>query len=179
MNAADSLAGLMRRLVAYLFDCVLLFTLVLASQAALFALGAHPFMKSLQAAPIPASTAKLHLWVFASTTLPFLAYFSMSFRSARGATVGQRLAGLRVVGKASNRLKAGASLTRALVLLVPFELNHAAMFHLHGPNVAPGLAEAATGAVILICLVYLALPLLRRDRRSLHDMAAASFVERV
>lgn len=167
------------RILAYFIDCALLLGLVASSQFLLVTLGAHPFVTRRGTSPIIPSTDLLHLWVFTSTTLPFIAYFALSFCSAHGATVGQRLVKLRVNGTDGGKLAFAPALLRALVLLVPFEVNHAVMLRAApwagGSNTAFALGNAA---VALLCLLYLLLPLIREDGRSVHDLAARSTVRR-
>ena len=171
-------ALLFRRFAAYLIDSVLLLCFVVVVQAGLIALDLHPFVH-LGSAPSPLNPSTLHLWVFLSTTAPFLAYFTWAFSSERGATPGQRILAIAVRSRDGGRLSAGKSLVRAIVLLLPFELNHALMFH-----AAPWAGGSSTiyaaglaGIWVLLAL-YLSLPLFRRDGRSLHDLAANARVER-
>jgi uncharacterized RDD family membrane protein YckC len=113
----------------------------------------------------------------ASTTLPFAAYFTLAATGSRGATFGQRMRGLRVAGKGSQRLGPRRALVRALVLLLPFEVNHAIMFHLGPWTGAPeALFFSGIGLVWLLILLYLLVPLLRADRAAVHDLVAGSTV---
>ncbi|HEY0115631.1 MAG TPA: RDD family protein [Allosphingosinicella sp.] len=169
-------ASLLSRLFAYAADILLLFAFVVASQGLLLLSGLHPYQDAFGGGAQPAP-ADLHLWVLASTTLPFAAYFAISFASRRGATLGQRQFGLRVADRNGERLGGGGAVLRALVLLLPFEVNHAVMFHAapwRGTSEAIFLAGLAL--VWLLSSLFVALPLLRRDRRSLHDLACGSAV---
>ena len=171
-------ATLVRRLLGYGIDICLLFLFVAGTQALLFLTSVHPYGDALSRGPQPPST-RLHLWVMASTTLPFAAYFTIAAVTQRGATLGQRMLGLRVAGKSGGRPGIKQAMIRALVLLVPFEVNHAVMFHL-GPwtGAAEALFFAGIGLVWLLILLYLLVPLVRADRRSLHDLASATIVLR-
>ena len=171
-------ARLPRRLAAYVADCALLFAFVLVSQAVLFLAGVHPFEAAFRGLT-QVRPPYLHLWVVASVSVPALAYFAASFASARGATLGQRAAGIAVKSVSLDRLPATDAILRALVLLLPFEINHAVMFHAAPPAVGmEGWFAAGLATVWLLCLLYVALPLVRSDRRSLHDLAAGSVVLR-
>lgn len=168
-----------RRLAAYAIDCLLLLVVVASVQTALILTGLHPFVNSRFELPVRPPPGDLHLWVFACTTLPFTAYFAAGFASKAGTTLGQRLLGIRLLGS-GQPLGLGRALVRAIVMLVPFELNHTIMFHL-GPWASGTEGGFALGlaAVWLLCLTYLALPLARRDGRGPHDLASGSRVEAV
>lgn len=173
-------AGLLgRRLVAYAIDCSLLLVVLASVQTALVLTGLHPFVNSRFELPVQPSPGDLHLWVFACTTLPFAAYFAAGFSNKAGATFGQRMSGIRLLGS-GQALGMGRALVRAIVLLLPFELNHTVMFRF-GPWAGGSETGFAFGiaAVWLLCLTYLALPLTRRDGRGPHDLAAGSRVETV
>jgi uncharacterized RDD family membrane protein YckC len=177
LSARAALLG--RRLGAYAIDCLLLLLLLAAVQVLLAVSGTHPLVGRdfrLAASPSP---AVLHFWVFACTTLPFAAAFALCFASRGGATPGQRLLGLRVARLHGERLGAAGALARAAVMLVPFEVNHALLFHL-APHSDTSPAWFLTGlaAFWALCSLYLPLPLLRRDGRSLHDLAAGARVLR-
>jgi uncharacterized RDD family membrane protein YckC len=169
-------ASLLPRLFAYAADILLLFLFVVTSQGLLLLTGIHPYREAFSGGAQPGPAA-LHLWVLASTTLPFAAYFAISFAGRRGATLGQRLTRLQVRDRGGERLGGGRAVLRALVLLLPFEVNHAVMFHA-GPWRDGSEAVFFAGLVLvwLLCGLYVALPLLRRDRRSLHDLACGSAV---
>lgn len=167
---------ILRRIAAYLADIVILFAFVAASQALLVVSGLHPFIGDDKSDAPPAGL--LHLWVIVSTTVPFLAYFTLAFASRRGATLGQRAASVRVRTVSGARLSPPRAFVRAVVLLIPFELNHAAMLRLApwagGSDVS---FMAAASLVWVLIATYLLLMLLRRDGRSAHDLAAGSIVE--
>ena len=182
MRDSDSLAAraglLFRRLAAYVIDSLLLLCFVVVAQAGLIALDLHPFVDRGGARSLPSGWT-LHLWVSLSTTAPFLAYFSWAFASEQGATAGQRMLAIAVRSRDGERLSAGKSLVRAIVLLLPFELNHALMFHAAPWAGGPSTIYAAGLAGIWALLaLYLSLPLFRRDGRSLHDLAANARVQR-
>ena len=164
-----------RRVVAYAVDCFLLFIGLLALQAALYVV--NPIV-AMQRAGVPFSGAQLHVWVFATATLPFLLYFAVAAASRQQATFGMRWLGMRIEHLDGSRLRFAAALVRAAVLLAPFEINHTVMFHA-APQ--PGASPDATffigiGFVWALLAVYVATMLLSKRRQSIHDLAARTVV---
>ena len=167
---------LARRLAGYFVDALLLFALVVASQYLLLALGLHPFRDLLSDGGF-VEAWPLHGWVFASTTLPFVIYFTVGFVS--GATLGQRLLRISVRGRDGGKLGLAHATLRAVVMLLPFEFNHTIMFHAAPwTGGAPELFIAGITATWAFVGIYLLLPLLRRDGRSVHDLASGAVVAR-
>ena len=168
-------AGVVARVIAYLVDCLVLFAGLLVWQAALYVF--NPIVRAVQSGQQP-SSAKLHLWVFATATIPFLFYFALTQSSARQATPGMRLLKLKLISVGGGPVRFGQALLRAAVLLIPFELNHAVMFHLTPRDGQPPTAMFWLGYIIvwaLIALYIAAIPLTRR-RQSVHDLLTGTAV---
>ena|ERR1051326_4492746 len=87
-NLAHSV--LVRRLIAYLVDILLLFAAILVTQFGLEALTGGWPMRLLTTGP------RIEGWVWLSVSLPTYLYFALCESSARGATLGKRLLGLHV-----------------------------------------------------------------------------------
>jgi len=143
----------------------------LCVHAALYAVGLNPIAGGAVATTGP----NLHLWVFATVTVPVLLYFGFFFR--RGHTVGMRALGLRVQGADGASLSAARAFLRAAVLLVPFEVNHIVAFYpqpvwLDDP---PGFRMAYL-AVYAVLALYLAVVLWSPRRQGPHDLVARSVV---
>ena len=174
---AKTYSGVSRRLAAYVLDCGLLFLGLVLVQTILFFL--NPIVSMLRRGLQPTPT-QLHLWVFATATVPFLLYFAFILRSAARATVGMRMLKLKVADISGGRVGFGQSLLRSAVMLIPFELNHTVMFHL-GPRNAPPAAAFFIGiaAVWAMIAVYIASILLTRRHQSVHDLVAGTVVQRV
>ncbi|CAA9261365.1 MAG: hypothetical protein AVDCRST_MAG93-2195, partial [uncultured Chloroflexia bacterium] len=119
-------ASLLKRLAAYAVDCTVLFGGLLASQAALYPV--NPVVAAMKDGGQP-DGKKLHGWVFATGTLPFLLYFAGMQSSTWQATLGQRWLGLKVETIGGARISARQAFLRCAVMLMPFELNHTALFH--------------------------------------------------
>ena len=177
MTLGSRASLLVRRAGGFAIDCLILFVFVVASQAALVSLGLHPFVRQ-GAMPVAVEPAALHAWVFASTTAPFALYFTIAF--VRGRTLGQKVLGIAVRSIDGAKLKTSAALVRSAVLLVPFELNHSIMFHV-GPwtDAPPVVFVGGLALVWVLCAIYVALPLVRADGRSMHDLLAGSVVTRM
>lgn len=161
-----------RRLAAFVVDACLLYAGVVTTQALLYTAGLHPFRAALEAGAWPGGSP-LHLWVFLSASVPFWLYYA-SFHSSRWqATPGKRLLGLRVTDTAGGRLGFGRALLRAVVMLIPFEVNHFVILQLAGVD---GVPYGGLALVYGLLAVYLGVMLADPRRRSVHDWAAASQV---
>ena len=172
-----SYAGLVPRIAAYFVDCVLLSVLVIPWEAALYVV--NPIVSIMRSGHQP-SGGQIHLWVFATVTIPSLLYFTLMLRSSRQATLGMRLLKLKAADANGGRIGFGKALLRSAVLLIPFELNHTVIFHLlprGGPPSTPFfLGLIGVWAVIAI---YVASVILTPLRQSVHDLVAHTIVERV
>ena len=169
--------GVLRRLVAYTLDCVLLLLGLAVLQALLLAV--NPIYAGLRAGNQPTPT-QISIWVFATATIPFILYFALTLRSTRQATFGMRLLKLRVADVNGKRLGLGQALLRSAVMLAPFELNHALMFHLAPRNAPPTFAFYAGIAMVWgLIAIYIAAILLTRRHQSVHDLLAGTVVQRV
>jgi uncharacterized RDD family membrane protein YckC len=169
--------GGLRRLGAYILDCGLLLIGLVVLQGILLVV--NPLIPILRSGLQPAPT-QLHLWVFATATIPFLLYFALTLRSFRQATVGMRVLKLKVADVSGGRIGFGQSLLRSAVMLIPLELNHAVMFHLAPRNAPPPPAFfIGIAAVWAVIAVYIATMLLTRRHQSVHDLVAGTMVQRV
>jgi uncharacterized RDD family membrane protein YckC len=106
-------------------------------------------------------------------------YFALSEASAREATLGKRRLGLRVVTVEGQRLSLGRSVLRSAVKFLPWELAHAAIWQ----YTAAGSDELILPDVLLVAswtivAVNVAMAVLDRRHRALHDRLAASLVVR-
>jgi uncharacterized RDD family membrane protein YckC len=169
--------NVLRRMVAYSLDCGFLFFGLLVLQAILFVV--NPIAAIMRTSQQPTPT-QVHLWVFATASVPFLLYFALMLRSSRQATLGMRLLKLKVVDAGGGRIGFWQSLLRSAVMLIPFELNHAVMFYL-GPRNAPPRPPFFIGLAVCWALIaaYIVTMLLTRRRQSVHDLLAGTVVQRV
>jgi uncharacterized RDD family membrane protein YckC len=149
-----------RRAGAYLLDVLVLAAVLLPVQGLIWILGLNPLAGDPRPWP-------LHLWVFAGVSLPSLLYFAAAV-AVWGRTLGQRLLRLRVLrADGEGRPGFGPALLRAAVLLAPWELIHAAIFHRWGW----GFLLAWAGWALLIGSVVRQV-----EGRGLHDLAGGARV---
>jgi uncharacterized RDD family membrane protein YckC len=182
-----------RRLAAFAVDY-----LVIAAYLGLLAGLALTLRRVTGLAPDPPRTLRDRLIGEALSTslltLPVALYFALAESSPRGATLGKRALGLRVVGpggpagqaegRASpsgpggRRLSFGRSLLRSALKLAPWEAAHAALWHTPGwpTHPEPGAATVAGSALALLGAGWYALSLFVGDRRTPYDRAAGSVV---
>lgn len=170
--ASMQFAGLFRRLAAYALDCVVLFVGLLAVQASLYVV--NPIVAA-QRAGEPVSSIALHAWVFATASLPFWLYFTSMLRARRQATLGMRWMRIEVVRTDGSRLSFARAAQRSAVLLIPFEVNHALLFHVPFES-APTTFWIGSALVWALIVLYVVSILLSRERRSVHDFAAGTLV---
>ena len=162
---------LIRRAGAYLVDVVLLFSvLVPVGQLVRLALGW----------PLPSSPTGLGVWLASALnfSVPAWTYFVLSDSSARGATVGKLLLGLRVTRVGGGSVGMARALGRTAVKLLPWEITHLFAFALSaqpGVSLDVGQLIGLTIADVLI-VVYLVVVACTGGRRSVHDYVAATEV---
>jgi len=175
-----TLGYIARRLAAYVIDALLLLAGVLVTQAIIYTLGVNPIANRLAAGESVAGW-QLHLWVFATVSLPFWIYYAGLHSSAWQATIGKRLMGLRVVSTTGARLKFGRALWRAILVLIPFEWNHIIILQLAPLDGAPPSPMFWAGNVLtwVLILIYLGLPFFNPLRQSVHDVLAQTYVSRI
>jgi uncharacterized RDD family membrane protein YckC len=160
-------ALLWKRVAAYLVDVAILFCYVLVLAAVGFAVpGAKQFF-------LTSSTAEFAQ--FLVLTLPAVVYFVAMEGSSSGATFGKRLLGLRVAGTATLRLPWPATVMRNVLKLLPWELNHAAIWKMRLAHDDQS-AIALFSSVWMLLALYFGTSLLRRDGRTTYDLAAGSRV---
>lgn len=166
-----SLRYLARRLAAYLVDALVLFVGILAVQGLIYALRLNPIANRLAAGQTIAGW-QLHLWVLATVSVPFWIYYAGFHSSARQATPGKRLLGLRVTTMTGERLAFGRALGRAFLMLIPFEWNHVVLFQFTSPAGAPPPPMFWLGYTLtwVLIVIYLGLPLFHPRRQSMHDV---------
>jgi uncharacterized RDD family membrane protein YckC len=162
------------RLLAFALDWVVLFAALAAPQALVALVWGDWPLASVDSGWL------VWGWVLLTVSLPSWVYFTISDSSRRGATVGKRVLGLAVRDDADDgRLSRGRSLARTAVKLLPWELTHVMIF-LPEP-IGETLTPFKTGMIVLVnslMLIWLVVPVIRPDRRALHDLAAGSVVTR-
>jgi uncharacterized RDD family membrane protein YckC len=117
------LAPVIRRIVAYLIDCLIVFgVFVLLLQFALFI----PIRSTLfDSAEWWRSGWRTEIYTLLTISLPAWLYFILMEISPWRATLGKRIFGLQAVSALSkDRLSFGQSVLRTLIKLLPWELAH-------------------------------------------------------
>ena len=163
------------RLIAYVIDCALLLLALFGLQLLLYPV--NPIVATMSRGEYFAGW-QLHLWVSATTTVPFVLYFASMFASKRQATLGMHFLGLRVTDLDGRRISFGRALLRAAILLVPFELNHTVMFELSsgpGKDASP-LVLVGIAVVWLLLALYLVTAAAPPRGQSIHDRIAGTVV---
>lgn len=119
----------------------------------------------------------LHGWVTLTVTVPIVIFFGVSWSSRSGATPGMRLMQIRVRTFSDESVPPARALLRGLILLLPFELNHAVLFYPEPiwDSPSPGFRSGFL-AVYALVLIYLAVTLWTRRRQGPHDLAARTIV---
>jgi uncharacterized RDD family membrane protein YckC len=162
---------LIRRAGAYLLDVVLLFSVLFpVGQLVRLALGW----------PLPSSPTGLGVWLASALnfSVPAWIYFVLSDSSARGATVGKSLLGLRVTRVGDGSVGKARALGRTAVKLLPWETTHLSAFAFSaqpGVSLDVGQLIGLTIANVLI-VVYLVVAACTGGRRSVHDYVTATEV---
>lgn len=116
-----------QRILAYLLDVFLLFLLILGVQGGVFLAGLNPITTLMEQGVTPAGW-QLHLWVFAGVSLPLWAYYTLTQSSAHQATWAMRWLKLQTVSLNGQPVTRPQALLRSVVMLLPFEINHTALF---------------------------------------------------
>jgi uncharacterized RDD family membrane protein YckC len=181
-NIADenksNYAGIISRLIAYFIDCLLLFAGLLVWQAIIYFLNLNPIVRIMNSGGQPASW-QIHLWVLLTASLPFLIYFAVMQSSKKQATIGMRLLKIKVTDLEDQRISFGTAILRSIIMLIPFEINHAIMFHLASFDSPPTLTYwIASVFVWILMIAYLAGILLTKRSQSIHDIFAETVVRR-
>ena len=155
----------LKRIAAFLIDTVLVFVMTLPLD-----------LLVQRALPNPQQTAfeELISSVIGVYIVAWL-YFGLSDHSAVGATPGKRLLRLRVTAEGHGVVSLPRALARTVLKLLPFELSHIFWLALEGV-VGRDVQNAGLIAANLLLVVYLAVLLLFRGRRSVHDLVVETQV---
>lgn len=164
--------ALIRRLLAFMIDWVVLFAVFALPQAIIALFVEWPISYGT-------NTFVGWGWVLLTVSLPSWLYFTLSDSSSGGATVGKRVLGLSVREVDGERLPRRRALLRTAVKLLPWEMTHIMVFFPEpfGEELTPGKIVLLVIVDVLL-LVWLVAPWLDRPRyRALHDRAAGSEVQ--
>jgi uncharacterized RDD family membrane protein YckC len=163
---------LVRRLIAFLLDQVVLFAVLAMPQFLIAALSGSWFLDE------SSSNVLIWAWVGISVTVPSLIYFVVSDASKGGTTLGKRVLGLSVCANDRSRVSLGQSVLRNIVKLIPWEATHIMIIFPEpfGDDLGAGKIALMIVSNILL-VVWLIAPILDRPRcRALHDRVARTRV---
>lgn len=157
----------LRRILAYLVDCALLF-LVLA-----------PLGIAVQSGigVSPETTHGIYVTLLLNFSVPGWGYFTWGDCSARGATCGKRLLDIRVETGDGRYVETGRALGRTAIKMLPWEISHASAFLL-APTVGIFGLTSWTGlaAAYVLVFAYLGVAWWTGGQKSVHDFATATVV---
>jgi uncharacterized RDD family membrane protein YckC len=173
MSDDKNYASVIRRVLAYAIDAVLLFfafPLILGAVCGLIfylTVGFGWMQNGLL----------FWLYVFSTVSIPFWLYYSLLESSARQATFGMRLFGLQVADIEGKRIGFGRALLRTVVKLLPFELNHLVLF-LPAPIWSDPQPEFRFGFAVVnaLMILYIVTMFLTNRKQSVHDLVAGTIV---
>jgi hypothetical protein len=150
-----------RRLAGYAVDVVVLAAGLAAFQGVLYGLDLNWAVRNPSGWP-------LHSWVLATVSVPCVLYFAAA-PLIMGATAGQRILGLRTV-PVHEAFDPIALTLRAIVLLLPFEINHAGLFWgLDAAGAPTPFLWVCVGAAYGLAGLYILSALVDREGCALHD----------
>ena len=168
-------ASVRQRILSYCAEVFLLSTAVLLWQGLLFLLGLNPLIRGLQA-DIGFSKVAYHLWLLGTVDLPLVVYYTGTLASAAQATLVMRWLGLRLERADGGRVRYRQAFLRTIVMLIPFEINHAFLVWASTSQGIPTQLPFQFALVGGLGVVYTLMALRSNQRQSLHDRAAGTVV---
>lgn len=158
---------IVRRLLAYFADCVILF----------FVLAPIGFLVQHLFDLMSVSQNEIYFTILLNFSIPVWIYFIISDSSKSGATLGKRFLGIKTVNQTGNRVSTRQAFFRTSIKMIPWELSHIAGFLL-APE--PGLFNTASWSVIslvyLLVFIYLFVAWRNKGEKSIHDIPARTEV---
>ncbi|MEM8531270.1 MAG: RDD family protein, partial [Chloroflexota bacterium] len=154
-----------RRVAAYSIDIVILFSILAPTSLLLNWLFGTP-------------QDGLAIWRAAvlSFSLPAWTYFVLSDWSRRGATLGKRLLNIAVTDMAGQRVSLTRAFVRTAIKLLPWELTHMVFVFAIGAQQFTIPQQTLLIIANLLLVIYLAVVILTRGRRSIHDVLVGTTV---
>jgi uncharacterized RDD family membrane protein YckC len=165
------IATIRLRLIALMIDyiVILVYGLGLWGISFLF----KPFLTSL----FTTSAGKAQLTGFVLITLPITLYFIILESSKLMGSIGKRKVGIAVTNNEGERISFPRSLIRNMIKFTPWELAHFAIWRLRLPTTfSDSFILGILIMVNVIILIYIILPFLNKDKKSLYDWAAGTKV---
>jgi uncharacterized RDD family membrane protein YckC len=177
--AGARFAGLGKRLVAFLFDYLLILVYVVAlagvNYGIILSAGALDSVAPFFASPVVKDAI-----AFLTLVLPVGLYFALQESSRRQSTWGKRKAGIRVVNANGGGLTRKQALLRTAVKLLPWQIAHTSIYHVEGWPLAPEQPmPLVMGGFVLAyasVAIYLLSALLSRVHRTPYDWVSGAYV---
>lgn len=172
-------AGLGKRLIAFLFDYLLVLAYIVAMGGVNYGLilsgrGLDRVLPSF------ASPAVKDAIAFLTLVLPVGLYFALQESSPRQSTWGKRKAGIRVVNASGEGLTRKQALLRTAIKFLPWQIAHTSIYHVEGWPLAPEQPTPLVmgGFVLAYALVaiYALSALLSRVHRTPYDWVSSAYV---
>lgn len=156
---------ILRRVAAYSIDIIILFTILAPTSLLLNWLFGPP-------------QDGIAIWRAAvlSFSLPAWTYFVLSDWSRSGTTLGKRLLNVSVTNAAGQRLSLTRAFVRTAIKLLPWELTHLVFVFATGSQQFTIPQQTLLIIANLLLVIYLAMVILTRGRRSIHDVLVGTTV---
>jgi len=178
-NDAFQYAGFAKRLKAFAFDYIIIFSYILSLIAMTLAVSRISGFLGLSLR-WPENPILADLIAFITLVLPVILYFTLQESSPKQSTWGKRKAGIRVVNVDGGRLTRGQAFVRSLVKMFPWQIAHTCLFHIPGwPFAVTTILPAITGGFILLYTlagIYIAAALITKKHRTPYDWVSGSYV---
>jgi uncharacterized RDD family membrane protein YckC len=156
-----------RRTAAYILDIVIIFVILAPAS----------FLIQRALGILPDTGPEISIVIAWNFSLPAWLYFTISDRSARGATLGKRLLSLGVRSRAADAVSFGRGLLRTAVKLIPWETAHISTFAL---SIDLGqwrpVQYAGIGLANALAFAYFLVAVITNGHRSVHDLVAGTEV---
>jgi uncharacterized RDD family membrane protein YckC len=168
-----SYSGLWQRVGAFILDYGII--LVYLGAVTLFLL----FMNSLFGVNqwLFTNRIRAQLTGFFLITLPVTLYFAFSESSIRQATWGKQRLGLKIADHSGNRISFWRSIARTGLKFIPWELAHTLIWQISfTPNQFSQLIMAGFITVYFLIGANIASLIFRKDRQTLYDLVARTYV---
>jgi uncharacterized RDD family membrane protein YckC len=174
------LSLLLARPIAYFIDFLMLWCICIIPQ-----LLAYQF---LDGAPFKYFTEPLgiYFWVMISVSFPLWAYFIITEKSKKQATLGKRILGLKVQSVIAARIDIKESLFRTAIKLLPWEIAHLGLLPVYEAGgfqpdqgqfeFEPNLALYLSNAILLAFTIYF---IAKKGKLTIHDRISGTEVVKV
>ena len=168
-------ASIRRRVLSDCAEVFLLFAGIFLLQGLLFALRLNPLVRGVQSGA-GFSKGTYHLWLLGTVDLPLVLYDAGTLASSAQATLVMGWLGLRLQSVDGGRIRYRQAVLRSVVMLIPFEVNHAFLVWASTPQGIPTQLALQYAAVGLLVLAYIVTAVRSQRRQSVHDRVAGTVV---